>query len=336
MTESELNSIEIKQWASIRSEYECPDLLLGNGFSINLWQKFAYKSLFDTFIEKVNEPFKSLFQHFKTTNFELILSHLIHAEKVNSLLNFPTDLIIEAIEILKNGLIKTIEEIHPRNDEVDWSNLDIITEDLSTFKDIYTTNYDLFLYHIIMKSVDKGRDDKSYTPYQDYFRKSKEVGFTEFNRTCLGDKNVYYLHGALFLFGNGIYDLKIQRQSDDLIGTISKKIKQGHFPLFITDGTAEDKENSINRSNYLHFCLQKLSESTTPLLIFGNSLSEFDTHILKALKFQPRDLIISIYTKDMAETQLQSELYSIKNKFLKYQSRIVFVDSAGVFSYEGK
>ncbi|MBK9249378.1 MAG: DUF4917 family protein [Ignavibacteria bacterium] len=327
--------IEIKQWASIRSEYESTDLLLGNGFSINLWSKFAYKSLFITFIEKVDEPFKSLFQHFETTNFEQILSHLIHTLKVNTLLELPTDLVKEAIEKLKNGLIETIEEIHPRNGEIDWDNLDFFTDELETYKDIYTTNYDLFLYHIIMKTVDKGRNGNTYTPFQDYFR-SYDNFYTQFNKKCVGDKNIYYLHGALFLFGNGIYDLKIKRQGNDLIATISQEIKRDHFPLFITDGTSQDKLDLINRSNYLHFCLQKLSESTTPLLIFGNSLSEYDRHIIKALESQPRDLIISIYTNGMAETQLQGEMYSIKNKFLNNQSRIEFVDSAGVFSNVGK
>ena len=85
MTEEELNAIGIKQWDQIRDGYNKPDLLLGNGFSISLSENFKYDSLFDAFIKKTDEPFKRLFRHFETTNFEQILNYLNHTENINTI-----------------------------------------------------------------------------------------------------------------------------------------------------------------------------------------------------------------------------------------------------------
>lgn len=334
MNETELNNIGIRQWNIISPRYKNSDLFLGNGFSINLSDKFSYLSLFDTFIGKTVEPFKSLFKQFDTTNFELILSYLTHSLKVNKILGLQTDLVEQAIESLKNGLIGSIKEIHPRVEEIDWDVIDAFTNELKSYGNIYTTNYDLYLYHIIMKSIDESRMDKSYIAYQDYFWGDAKTGYKQFMPYQeYTYKHIYYLHGALFIFNHGIRDLKIKRSGadDELIEIIAAEIQQGHFPLFITEGTAQDKMDSIYRSNYLYFCLQKFSKSNTPLLIFGNSLSDFDAHIVKALNDSPRELIISIYTDGKTENQLQRVKYDLLDKFPKYKPNIEFVDSKSVF-----
>lgn len=334
MTNEELRKIGIYQWKDIQPRYDLPDLLLGNGFSINLSPKFNYKSLFDTFLNKCNEPFKSLFNHFGTTNFEQILNFLSHALKVNTILKLETDLVVQSIEALKLGLIETIKEVHPRVDEVDWSKIDIITKELKLFGNIYSTNYDLYLYHIIMKTLDASRDDGSYIPYQDYFWGKSDNGFKEFrNSQCYRYKHVYYLHGALFIFNHGIRDLKILRdnQYTELIDIIANEIQKGHFPLFITEGTGIDKMKSIYTSNYLYFCLTKLNTSDKPIMIFGNSLSEYDSHIVSALQNKQRDMIISIYPGVKTQDQLFAELYNLKIKFPNYNFNIEFVDSTSIF-----
>lgn len=335
MTVEELNNIGIRQWEWLRPKYKEPDLLLGNGFSISLSDKFRYSSLFDTFISKTEEPFKNLFQHFDTTNFELILSYLTNAIKVNGILEYPTELIKQATEALKKGLIESIKEIHPRVEDIDWDKLENITNQLENFGDIYSTNYDLFLYHLIMKSIDISRVKKGYVAYQDYFWGSAEDGYKQFMQyQTYRYKHVYYLHGSLCIFNQGIRDLKIKRDnaSVELIEIIASEIQKGHFPLFVTEGTAQDKLNSIYRSNYLYFCLQKLKAyKKTPIIIFGNSLSTFDLHIVQALTSSQRELIISIYTKGRREADIQHEKYSILKQFYGYKPTIEFIDSSTLF-----
>ena len=41
---------EIKQWDEIKEDFQGADILLGNGFSINLSPSFNYTSLFETFL----------------------------------------------------------------------------------------------------------------------------------------------------------------------------------------------------------------------------------------------------------------------------------------------
>jgi len=334
MTPTELEVIEIKQWNKIKTDYNNPDLFLGNGFSINLSSKFLYKSLFDTFISKTAEPFKTLFQQFGTTNFELILSYFNHSIIINKFLGLSNSKVEQAIQELKNGLIDSIKEIHPRVEDIDWGKLEVFTSELKDFGNIYTTNYDLFLYHIIMKSMDKRRIDASFTAYQDYFWGDSRSGFKQFmSFQDYKYKHIYYMHGTLFIFNEATIDLKIVRNGSgtELIEIIADEIQKGHFPLFITEGTAQDKIISIYRSNYLHFCLNKFSVANTPLLIFGNSLSDFDAHIVEALNNNPRELIITLYTIGLTEHQLLGMKYEILNKFPKYKPKIVFVDSASVF-----
>jgi hypothetical protein len=337
MTEKELNAIGIIQWQLIEKNYPQPDLLLGNGFSISFSPNFTYRSLFDTFLSKCTSPYDTLFLEFGTTNFELILKYLTYAKKVNEILSLDTSLIDSTITMLKNGLIATINEIHPKVKDVDWSSIESIVPQLRAFGDIYTTNYDLYLYHITMKCLDLHRKDNSFIPYQDYFWKTITPGFLEFQDfQNLGPyKNVYYLHGALFIFNQGISDLKIRRGkvTDELIDIISSEINNNHFPLFITEGKADDKLAAIGRSNYLYFCLSNLKNSKAPLLIYGNALSDYDDHIVNALKSNPRDLVITMYPEGKDKLQLQNEKFSIWAKFNNYPKEVQFIDSRSVFTH---
>src|SRR5690606_29977787 len=150
--------------------------------------------------------------------------------KVNTILELPTELIQHAIEELKNGLIESIKEVHPRVEEIDWDRLNSITNQLESFGDIYSTNYDLYLYHIIMKSIDISRVKKGYVAYQDYFWGNAEQGYKQFMPyQTYQYKHIYYLHGALCIFNHDIRDLKIKRDnaSEELIEVISSEIQKG-------------------------------------------------------------------------------------------------------------
>ena len=339
MNKDQLNKIGIHQWEDLSKKYECPNLLLGNGFSINLSSKFSYNSLFDTFLINCKEEYIEVFKNFGTTNFELILKYLNHARKVNEILGIEFELIDDVIQELKQGLIKAIKQVHPNSHEIDWNRLDNITMQLDGFNDIYSTNYDLFLYHIIMKSKDFRGDKKIKLSYQDYFWGTYNNDYKLFKdyQNYHYYKHIYYLHGALALFSKGVHDLKILRNSSqlELISIISKQIEAGNFPTFITEGSSEDKMNGIRSNNYLYFCFKELKKSKHDLLIFGNSLSEHDQHIVNILRENPRNLIYGIYIGERTETEILEEKYSIINKFPEYSGSkysIEFIDSRSVFN----
>lgn len=335
-TEQELLLEGIYNWENIREEFDPPDLLLGNGFSMQFSGNFAYPSLFSLFLENCNEQYRSLFRQFNTTNFELILKYLTYTIKVNTALNLPTQPVIDALEELKNGLISTIEQVHPRAEDIEFPQLEVVAEKLRGFNNIFTTNYDLYLYHIIMLSHDKSKTDKTYLPYQDWFwgRHNAPKGFREFmdyqNRAF---KHIYYLHGSLFIFKHGLYTIKLikDEHGQELIESIGDEIRANSFPLFVSEGAGSQKKERIQDNSYLRFCLDQLEDSEKPVLVFGNAMAEFDTHILRALKAQDRVIIYSIYTHTRTMDEINLEKLNFLAKFNNYGGEVKFVNSSTVF-----
>ena len=338
VTPEELEQNNILPWNLIENKHKKPDLLLGNGFSIQFSNKFTYSSLFQIFLGNCDPVHQNLFSQFGKTNFELIQKYLSYARVVNSILGLSILEIDLAIEQLKNGLIQTIEEVHPRVHEIDFDQLNNVALQLINFGDIYTTNYELYLYHIIMKSKDlSDKKTKGYVAYQDYFWGTEApAGFKQFMGYQEFDyKNIFYLHGSLFIFKDGVTDLKLLRDNEgsELIGKISDQIRNNKFPIFVTEGFSADKLNSINENTYLHFCLSRLKKSANAIVIFGNALGEFDSHILNALKTTSKPIVYCIYTGTRTIAQINVEKFDFLSKFNNYPRDIDFVDSKTVFRF---
>ena len=68
---------KLVSWSRFTSD-TWPTLLLGNGFSMNLWDGFSYKSLFDNAF--FTPPADALFAELDTTNFEQVLECIHHAK----------------------------------------------------------------------------------------------------------------------------------------------------------------------------------------------------------------------------------------------------------------
>src|SRR5690606_30971107 len=201
---------------------------------------------------------------------------------------------------------------------------------------IFTTNYDLFLYHIIMKSLDIRRDNREFVAYQDYYwGPSVAAGFKEFvNYQTIPYKHIYYLHGSLFVFNQELKDVKIIRSNREieLIDLIANQIRNSNIPNFVSEGTGEDKRRSISRNEYLRFCSTKLKDSTNSIVVFGNSLGEFDSHILEAIKAKTKDIVFCMYVGDKSKEELNHEKLTFAKNFNKYQKEIHYVDSGSLFT----
>ncbi|MDI9257301.1 DUF4917 family protein [Flavobacterium sedimenticola] len=335
LNEKELASNGIFSWELYKDKLN-PDLLLGNGFTLQFSKSFAYKSLFKIFLDNCNEDLAKLIPEFETYNFEEIQKYMEYAKIINSSLNIECNQLNESLNVLKFGLIKTINSVHPKANEVDFTQLENIAKQLHNFNNIFTTNYDLFLYHIVMKSVDikKAKTIKDYISYQDYFFGNyAPVGFKQLmDEQKETYKHIYYLHGALFLFKEDGNDIKlIKNNNEELIDLISFEINSDRFPTFITEGDSKLKLKSIKENFYLSFCLRKLKDANAPILIFGNSLSEFDKHIINALKENHNTLFYALYTKGKNEVELRNEKYNILSKFNGTKVEVTFIDSKTVF-----
>ncbi len=326
-------STDIQEWNDIKNSFSNSSLLLGNGFSINIHSKFIYDSLFEKFISNLNNDQKIIFQSFKTTNFELILKHLQTSKKVNEIFEIDNSKIVEATEVIKAGLIKTVNENHPKKSEIDWDRLREVATSLEQFKDIYTLSYDALLYHIILLVNDRYKNKETKYRYNDYFWASYNNNFLEFKdfQTYPDYRHVYYLHGALFIFKHLHYDLKIRNNdtADELIDLISRAIDEDLIPLFISEGSSEEKMLSLSQSDYLRFSSNMLKLCNDNLVIYGASFSEPDKHIVDAINKNIRNIAISIYTSGRSKEQLEDSSLQYKRLFINQS--LSFFNSSTLF-----
>lgn len=334
-TPDELRAINIVQWNDIQADFAGSDLYLGNGFSIKISNMLNYARLFDRFLDHRTIAERQIFAAFGTTNFEFILERLNNTIQVNTIFNHHNQQIVNSVEILRNGLIEAINENHPRfhdlNDAV-FHNLSVACDQ---FSDIYTTNYDTFLYRIIMRTLDRYANDHNIVRYQDYFW--NRVGdLLQFMDSQDDDsyKSVYFLHGALFIHQTNAGHFKIRRgnQNTELLDLISQRITTQQFPLFVAEGTSPDKENKINRSSYLSFCRTHFRNADNSMVIYGSSLSPQDAHFIADLNNYKRDLAISIRCDGKTVEQLHAERTTLIAKFNHLKNeRVEVFDANGLF-----
>jgi hydroxymethylpyrimidine pyrophosphatase-like HAD family hydrolase len=341
VSEKQLKELSIGSWLNLAKDFEGADLLLGNGFSINLHGHFNYASLFQEFLKKRTPNEREIFKSFATHNFELIQETLLSAKKVNKIFDIAKNdrKIDGAIKALKDGLIESIRNNHPTYSQTNKNQLQQLSIQLNNFGDIFTLNYDLFLYHIIMLIKDESQKRNEEASYSDYFWGKYNDQPEQFKQFMDYDEylrnHVYYLHGALFLFKIPPDTLKLRRGGapKELIEMIGEVITRGIMPLFVSEGKYKEKLEAIKRSNYLSFCYGALEESKDPLVIFGTSLSGQDAHIAEAINHQKskRKLAISMHIANKSKGELKEEIKRLKAKFKSHE--ICFFDSKTIFKF---
>lgn len=288
---SQLNSIGVFHWESIADSFDDANLFLGNGFSISLCNRLSYNSLFDKFRLSAGKELLEIFTIFKTHNFELIIQILKNSESINKILDQPSEKIEPLIIKLREGLIKSIQENHPSHSEINYSQLFALGTELMEFKDIFTTNYDVFLYKTILQIISDCQDKKYKIPYQDCFY--EEISATELKFSNIKPyqdaRNVYYLHGALFIYNykNQGSSYKLRRLEQirlEYVQLIKREIDNNNFPIFVAEGDSDDKLNTIHNNIYLNFCAGELMKSVRNIVFYGFSFGDSDKHIIDFVK----------------------------------------------------
>lgn len=326
-TTTDLNVEGIRQWNWIEKHFqECP-LLLGNGFSLNFSSRLLYRNLYEKYIENCPEDVEKLFKEFNSTNFEIILEHLESSERVCNALEIHQSRISKNKELIKQGLIDSINRIHPTPEEIRLDQIKLVAEQIRQFDQIFTTNYDLFLYYLILESKKFG--DFFYMPF------FEDERFKRFNTGDIYNKNhIYYLHGALFIFDKSVETIKIKRNENWLIEVITREISKDNYPLFISEGTSKTKLKGIQSNNYLTYCFRELKENKNKnLVIYGQSLSDQDLHIAQAIDENYDKVAVSIrISENKTMNELKSEMNRIKS-ILK-DTEVEFYDSSSLFDFE--
>lgn len=271
-------------------------LLLGNGFSMAYDPDiFSYNALHG-FIESMeDEDLSKILAVIETKNFELIMQHLDNLAALIGAFDGGDALrkkVESASKKLKSSLLDAVQYLHPEHVfTVPEEEVQACSKFLNLFLkrggSIFSTNYDLLLYWILMRTETInhtdgfGRDALNFKPGID----SDEIDWSElFWGRNKSHQNVFYVHGALPFFDAGSEVVKEEyRQSAYLLENISTRMEYGEYPIFVTAGNGDEKLAHIMHNHYLSYCFDKLSEITGSLVTFGFNFGEYDRHIIKAI-----------------------------------------------------
>lgn len=287
----------IYYWKDVPERGKFKSILVGNGFSRNIWEHFAYSSLFKALAEdddchNLTDDALRLFTSLNTHNFETVLSKLKSAQIINDCLGVPNHNVDQKYLEIRAALATVVRDTH-----IPWANFcDAVKrkvgDALSQYRHVYTTNYDLVIYWSIVERKSE---------FKDFFWSSASVqGANVFNPKNVGvfgnPTRVYYVHGGLHLYrmSNGQTLKRVPGEYENILDIFGTRF-HGAEPLFISEGSWEEKVNSISRSEYLDQVFKWLRNDRDPLVVFGQSMSDEDWHIVDLLNTHPsRPLAISL------------------------------------------
>lgn len=296
------------------------NLLLGNGFSISIEQKFNYSNLLDVAVEKL--PFEKklsvtlqeLFSHLKTVDFEKVLNYLNIANKINNI--YQNKEITESIEndmgIIRQAFVDGFIYTHPRNIlSISENHINFI----SKFDQIFTTNYDLLLYWIIMDNFKSYKNDGfGYPPVPVEPHLSHPIWLNELKQ------NTFYLHGSFHLYSSNYTYKEVATNYENeympLLQKIKNKIDNNEYPLIVFEGSSAEKLLTINSNPYLEYSYSMLGKIKGCLFIFGSSLNLYsDKHIVDKIKLSNVEKIYIGYHND--HEKFDKPIYELKKSTQK-------------------
>lgn len=289
------------------------NLLLGNGFSVSYDPKiFSYNAIHE-FVKNINDKdLSKILEVIETRNFEVIMQHLDNfAALVEALGGDPKlkQRVEDASTKLKTSLLDAVKAMHPEHvfkvpEHQSAACANFLKNFLNTTGHIYSTNYDLLLYWVLMRNgilnhVDGcGREIENDTG--EYIAPDDQEWSDLIWGKNRNKQNVFYLHGALPFFDSGVAVIKEEYDFyNHLLQKISVRMENGEYPIFVTAGDGQQKLNHITHNQYLTYCYDSLCQAEGSLVTFGFSFGEYDEHIIaainKAAKQKAPNKLWSIY-----------------------------------------
>ncbi|MEZ5077719.1 MAG: DUF4917 family protein [Solirubrobacterales bacterium] len=278
-------------WREIADAYPWDTLLLGNGLSINVWEPFGYGKLYDRAkIGGLSSQDRKLFAH--TPNFERVLADLLTAIRVNRAYGRGVRILHERYRSIQLAFVQAVREVHLNRSKVPEETRMAINAEMRRFEWVFTTSYDLIVYWAMAAG--------GFEPFMDHFRYGGRCEFDPDRARVPGNRiPVYFLHGALHLVtgaSGATWKLRLtglERILDQFGEPIAGDPEAR--PLLVTEGSAADKMFAIEENAYLSHALKRLRRRYLPVVVFGSSLSEQDSHLTEALSEHPeRPVAISM------------------------------------------
>lgn len=305
-------------------------LLIGNGFSIAYNPKiFSYNALSKFIEDSHNDLLSKLFKAVNTRDFEQVMKQLALCKDLLLAFNGDKEIIDkidQAAVTLKESLINAIKTLHPEHvftipEDKSIACANFLKGFLDKNGKIFSTNYDVLLYWILMRNhlpnaIDGFGRDAIDTGE---FVPEDEVQLSELRwGNHKEHQNVFYLHGALPLFDDGIEIIKEEYDGKYILENIRRRMDKGQYPIFVTAGDGNEKLNHILHNHYLSYCYDTLCSISGSLITFGFNFGEADDHIIRAInEAASQDIgkkLWSIYIGVYSENDL-AHIESIKSKF---------------------
>ena len=241
---------------------------------------FSYNALSDFVAKAKNKLLQKLFSIINTTNFEIVMSQLDTFQRLAS--EFAEDkklakMILKARDSLKQNLIDAISELHPAHVfKIPKKSGRMCAAFLKEYLDgdghVFSTNYDLLLYWILMSNQEQISNivDGFGREYIESDEKDAEPEFGDLEwGPNQSDQHVHYVHGALHIFDTGVSITKEIYNENYLLTNIKKRIDKKEYPVFVTAGDGKQKLEHILHNQYLDYCYKKLSTIVGSLVVFG-------------------------------------------------------------------
>jgi Domain of unknown function (DUF4917) len=155
---------------------------------------------------------------------------------------------------------------------------------IAYFDSVYTFNYDLLLYWVHMHT------EEGVAPWSDDgFRKNEDdydAEYVVWEPSQAHDQNTHYLHGALHVFdaGTEIQKYTWKNTGVRLIDQIRHALSKDFYPLFVSEGTSQEKYERIRHNDYLAKAYRSFCEIGGALFIYGHSLAENDEHYIRRIE----------------------------------------------------
>jgi len=288
----------LADWETLSTRREWPVLLVGNGLSRAVSDRFAYDSLYKD--APLSDDDRDLFNAMRTRNFEEVLNHLRTAELVCTQLGHKSRDVRRRYRSIQEALIAAVHEHHVEWLEVnEGRRLLKIRKALGKFQSIFTTSYDLLIYWAIMSSGSPPGNG-----FGDMFWNSNHK-FDPLDTEPIGTKTlIYWLHGGLHFYRNQ-YRETVKNTSGDrnLLNTFASSSR---IPLFVSEGTSRQKRYAIRRSDYLEFVYDTFANTPDDLVVFGQALSPSDSHLVTAINQWPgRHVAFGVFATDRADADLK-------------------------------
>lgn len=202
--------------------------------------------------------------------------------KQYGLLNGDDSEMLADVEIVKNALVEAIASSHLANTgSVSDAKKAAAAKFFEPYWNIFTTNYDLLAYWVVMSSAGPPR-------YRDGFGDNPtepEAPYVVFSFQLGDQQGIYYLHGGLHLYvESGLVAKHCWSRTNEALTTLIRAgMDDGRNPLFVAEGSSEKKLQQMYENAYLSYTLSKLGRIKGKLVVFGHSLSAQDAHLREAI-----------------------------------------------------